>query len=105
MMAGLRVDYDDLGGGPTPAAPLDLVAPGFQGFDDLVGRLRLDAQAIRIPLMMKAGRRDGGLWIHLPVNDVQDREQRRRDDPGPTRAARHHEESTVPIENRRCHAR
>ena len=72
---------------------------------DLVGQLRLDAQAVRIPLMVEARGRAGGLGIHLPIDDVQDRQQRRRDDPRPTRTPGHHEELAVPVENRRRHAR
>ena len=62
MMARHGIDHDDLRRRPRPTAAFDHMAPGFQGFDDLVGRLRLDAQAIRIPLMMKTKRRHRGLW-------------------------------------------
>ena len=105
MTTGFGVDHDHFRGRPIPATPLDVVSTSLQGVDDLVCNLGLHPQQVRVPLMMEARCRDGGLGIHLPVDDIQDRQQRRRDDPGPARTPGHHEESTVPVENGRGHAR
>jgi len=93
------------GRSPLAVADAHLVAAPAEPFDHVGGRRRLDLEHVRPPLVVEPRRRDRLARVHPVVDDVEHREERRRDDARPARAPRHEVGAAVPQHDRRRHAR